>query len=368
MPSTDRTPQEVSGELQQLKDQHDVLIADIQQLQDEVKLLTHALSEKEAIINAISEHVVLQSPAQEIIWANKAAADAVGMPADQLIGRYCYDVWGGRSKSCGDCPIINTIETGCEHQREQSTQDGRVRLVRGYPVKDEDGRVIGAVETTRDITDWKTGQQQIYTALSEKDTLVREIHHRVKNNLAVVSSLLRLQSRRTTDEDHRQMFEDMEERVRSMALAHEMLYQSESLAEVEMKEYVDRLVRHLFTSVGILGQRINFKKEIGNVWLRLDRAVPLGCILTELISNSLKHAFSDMAHGEIVVALYETGNDGLELIVKDNGIGLPQDVDFARHDSFGLSLVRILAAQLGGSVHQITGKGTEIKLNFRGSY
>lgn len=367
MPDSERPPQEGSGELHQLKERLDAQIVANQELRDEVKQLYLALSQKEAIIDAISELVVLQTPEQKVLWVNKAATESVGLPLDQLVGRHCYEIWAESSNSCEDCPVANAIKTGLEQEKEQITPDGRVWILRGCPVKDEAGRVIGAVEITKDITESKIVEERIHAALSEKETLIREIHHRVKNNLAVVSSLLRLQSRRTADDIHRQMFEDMEERVRSMALAHEMLYQSESLTEVEMEEYVDRLVKHLFDSVGILGKRITLRKEIGDVWLRLDRAVPLGCILTELISNALKHAFPDSAQGEIVVALYENESDGLELIVRDNGIGLPSELSFHNPDSFGLSLVQILASQLGGRIHRGDGEGTEIKLNFRGN-
>jgi PAS domain S-box-containing protein len=217
----------------------------------------------------------------------------------------------------------------------------------------------------RDITDRKRAEDKLRASLQEKEILLREIHHRVKNNLAVVNSLLRLQSRHAKDSFHREMFREAQDRIGAMAMAHEKLYQSENLACVRIRDYVGSLVDHLSASTGRVGNKIELTKDIEDLSFGLETAGPLGFILTELVSNCMKHAFPQARKGKINISLHRFNGDAFELVVGDDGIGFPVDVTFEDPRSLGLNLVRIFSRQLLGKLDITNNRGTEIKLTFR---
>jgi len=215
-----------------------------------------------------------------------------------------------------------------------------------------------------DITERKRAEEQIQASLKEKEVLLREIHHRVKNNLAVICGLLSLQSCSIRDETHRGMFEALEARVRSMALAHEKLYQSESLANLKIREYVDGLVDHLIGSTR-LGNPIQLKKEIDELSFGLDTAIPVGFILTELVSNCLKHAFTDRREGEIGIGLRAMGDQEFELVVSDDGVGMPEAIDVENPKTLGLDLVKAFVGKLRGTLEILRDHGTQVRIKFK---
>jgi two-component sensor histidine kinase len=210
----------------------------------------------------------------------------------------------------------------------------------------------------------RTSQEEIRNSLKEKDVLLREIHHRVKNNLAVMSSLLRLQSRYAKDGLHRELFDDAQDRIRSMALAHEKLYQSGNVAELNIKRYMSTLIGHLVVSTGRVGNPIKLEEDVEDMSFGIETAVPLGFIVTELVANCLKHAFPGNREGLIRVSLHRTNTAMFELMVCDNGVGLPEAVDLDAPQSFGLDLVGILARQLKGRLNIMRNAGTEVRLTF----
>ncbi len=215
-----------------------------------------------------------------------------------------------------------------------------------------------------EVSDRKKAEEEVKASLKEKEVLLREIHHRVKNNLAVISSLLVLQSGYATDESHRKMFEDAEARVRSMAMAHEKLYQSESLAALDIPEYVNGLADHLIDSTG-LGYPLEIRKDIEDVSFGIDTAIPLGFILTELLSNCLKHAFPDGREGEIRIVLRSVGAKEFELVVSDNGVGMPKDIDLENPESLGWDLVNAFAGKIEGAIEIRREEGTEVRIRFK---
>ncbi len=226
-----------------------------------------------------------------------------------------------------------------------------------------DGRRMFTV-ILRDATERTLVEEKIKAALREKEALLKEIHHRVKNNLQVVSSLLGLQSRVIADPETRKMFLESQNRVHSMALLHESLYQSHSLSQVDFPEYIRQLAAHLFHSYGVGAERIHLRTDLDRMLLNLDAAVPCGLIINELISNSLKYAFPDGRGGEIRIELREMSDRTARLIVADNGIGLRADVDWMTTRSLGLRLVRSLADQLGAKLEVNSAEGTEVRLAF----
>ncbi|MFC1836938.1 sensor histidine kinase [Thermodesulfobacteriota bacterium] len=194
--------------------------------------------------------------------------------------------------------------------------------------------------------------------------LLREIHHRVKNSLGIIASLVRLQTKYAKDDYHSRMFREVHDRIRSIALAHEQLYKSKNLAEVRADEYVSSLVDHLNLSVGSIGTGIEIRKKIEGISVGLDAAVPLGFIVNELVSNCLRHAFSAVRQGYVDISFRSTKEREYELLVSDDGVGLPDGINVHDPPSFGLSLVKIFAEQLGGKVEWSTDGGTECRLIF----
>jgi two-component sensor histidine kinase/HAMP domain-containing protein len=215
-----------------------------------------------------------------------------------------------------------------------------------------------------EISERKRAEEQIKTSLSEKEVLLKEIHHRVKNNLQVISSLLNLQSGYVEDEGAREIFLDSQNRVRSMALVHEKLYRSQDLARVDLADYIQNLATFLFRSyrTGIGGVTLSIKAE--DVSLGIDAAVPCGLILNELISNALKYAFPNGQTGEVCVQLHAHDDQQVTLIVADNGVGISPDLDLENTTSLGLQLVNTLTSQLDGTLDISSDAGTEFKITF----
>lgn len=208
-------------------------------------------------------------------------------------------------------------------------------------------------------------EARIKASLKEKEVLLREIHHRVKNNLAIIHSLLGLQSRYITDTVYSTMFEDSRNRIKSMALAHELLYQSETLAYISVSRHVGSLVDHLVITAGRVGTRVSVIKDLEEVSLDLDTAIPVGFLVTEIVSNSLKHAFRDRREGEIRISLHSVGEKEFELIVADNGTGMPADIDVKNPRSMGLDIVATFVSQLNGTIEIRTQQGTEVRIRFK---
>ena len=210
---------------------------------------------------------------------------------------------------------------------------------------------------------------QRHAEAEKKETLIKEIHHRVKNNLQVIASLLYLQSTRLSDPKIVHMFEESSNRVKSISLIHEKLYKERlqphnSRGEVDFGEYVRDLTNALFASYGVDRRSIQLVLDASNVYLSLDSAVPCGLIVNELISNSLKYAFPDGRAGEIHITIFGDAEGRTTMIIGDNGVGLPPETDLEKSTSLGLRLVKMLGQQLGAEVQVNRGKGTEFKFKF----
>ncbi|MDY7008571.1 MAG: PAS domain S-box protein [Cyanobacteriota bacterium] len=218
----------------------------------------------------------------------------------------------------------------------------------------------------RDITERKRDEEQIKESLAEKEVLLKEIHHRVKNNLQVISSLLRLQSRYIEDEIILEMLKESQNRVRSMALVHEHLYQSKDLSKVNFTEYISSLAGHLFQAYEVKARGVKLNINVIPVCLNIDTVVPCGLIINELVSNSLKYAFPEEFRGEIFIEFDYDDRDKNKFILKvaDNGISFPQDLDYTKSGSLGLRLVCSLVKQLKGNIDLVNQVGTVFQITF----
>lgn len=218
-----------------------------------------------------------------------------------------------------------------------------------------------------DLTERKQAENELKDSLNEKEILLREIHHRVKNNMQVISGLLMLQEEFSNDKKISDVIKESQNRIASMALIHEKLYRSENLSKIDFKDYVEDLVSGLFESYGITESKVGLRINAENISMGIDVAIPCGLIINELISNSLKHAFPEGEKGEIEIYICLEGEDMIELFVQDNGIGIPEGIDFRKTESLGLHIVNILVEnQLHGEITMNKNNGTKFKIRFRG--
>jgi len=215
-----------------------------------------------------------------------------------------------------------------------------------------------------DITERIIAEKQLHDSLAEKEILLKEIHHRVKNNLQIISSLLTLQADFIKDDASREYFTDSQNRVKSMAIIHEKLYQTRDFANIDIKDYVTNLTLSLFKAYNINAELITIEVNISNISLDVDTAIPCGLIINELVSNSLKYAFTDGRKGNMTIKLIPIENDMLKLIVSDNGVGFPKNLNFRETPSLGLTLVNILSKQLNGQIELINENGTTFIVTF----
>jgi hypothetical protein len=217
---------------------------------------------------------------------------------------------------------------------------------------------------TMDLTDQKKAQNQIKRSLEVKDMLLKEIHHRVKNNLMVISSLLNLQSRYIKDEASKSIFKDSQNRARSMALIHELLYQSSDLKRINFGIYINKLTNELFNVYITDPNKIKLNMDIGDIMLDINTAIPLGLIVNELVSNSMKHAFPNNKQGKIYIK-FNLDNGDYSMIISDNGVGFPMDYNIQDGDSLGLKIVNSLTEQIEGEIKIEISNGTKFIIKFK---
>lgn len=244
--------------------------------------------------------------------------------------------------------------------------DGEVRWQQwtNRAILDDQGRPIEFQSVGRDITERKRAEEQIKAALEEKELLLKEIQHRVKNNLQVVSSLFDLQSRYTDDDQVLDMLKESRNRVRSIALIHEKLYQAQDLTRIDFAEYVGSLALHLFRSYGIGPDAVELKTSFDTLALSVDAAIPCALVVNELVSNCLKHAFPVGRRGEVRIEL-RSDDSQCTVIVGDDGVGFPESFDFEDPPSLGLRLVKTLTDQLKGTIDLDRDGGTTFRIRFR---
>lgn len=321
-------------------------------------VISHDISEQIAsehqrslVLDNIGELFAYYDTELTIQWANKAAAESVGMTPEALTGRKCYEVWQMRGSPCEDCPVLRCLETGESQEGENITPDGRVWFIRGKPIFDDSGEVVALIEMGMDITHRKAAEERVKKELGEKKILLQEVHHRVKNNLNVVASLLNLQTDNIRNmEDAKKALKASKDRVFSMALVHQKLYQSESISVIDMSDYIHSLSSDL-VNLYARGCDIETVLEIDSVDIGINQAVPCGLIINELITNAVTHGLGNFEYGKIRITVTKQPGTDCVLVVEDDGGGIPSALLDSKSDSLGLKLVRVLTDQLDGEVH-----------------
>ncbi len=338
-----------------------------------VRTILHALARKKETeewwrtFDAISDLVFIQDKDFTITKANKAFTDAIKSKPEDIIGKKCYEVLHRSDTPWPSCPFERTKKDNKSHNEEVNDPNiGIPLLVTTSPIFDDEGELTGSVHIAKDITERKKAEGRIKASLEEKEVLLREIHHRVKNNMQVISSLLRLQSRKIEDDKSINIFRECQNRVESMALIHMQLYQSESLANIDFAEYVKELMQNLITSYDIDPGKIALTIDVEKISLGIELAIPCALLINEMISNCLKHAFGEGASGQIKISMQLSEIDQIELTISDNGVGIPEDLDFRKTESLGMQLIISLAEnQLQGEIELNKDEGTEFRIRFK---
>jgi PAS domain S-box-containing protein len=250
---------------------------------------------------------------------------------------------------------------------ENLEEDGKITVfeTRKSPIMARDGRVKGLIGISRDISERKKMEYELRKALGEKTVMLQEIHHRVKNNLQIVTSLLNLQMEGVEDPAVRGLFQETRSRIKSMALIHEQLYRSANLNQIDFKHYLHRLTDHLRHSHGFPDRRIKLEIQAEETFLNITAAVPCGLLINELVSNAFIHGFPGNREGRIRVILKQKSPKTYFLAVEDDGVGLPEGLDPEKTESLGLQLVKLLSRQLGGKLNWSSRGGTRFHILFK---
>lgn len=320
-------------------------------------------------IERSSEAIFMTNIDGQITYVNPAFEKTYGYSREESIGKQPNILKSGlippeAYKLFWDTLLSKKVMSG---ELINKTKDGRLINIDGSanPILNNEGNIVGFLAIQRDITERKFADEQIKASLKEKEVLLREIHHRVKNNMQIISSLLSHQMDNITDKNITEIFIDSQNRIISMSLVHEKLYHSRDLRNIDFGEYINDLAVSLFQSYNTHPGNIKLNINVDNIYLDIDHAIPTGLIINELITNSLKYAFPKDIKGEITI-IFRSKGEILELVVSDNGIGFPKDLNFRKTRSLGLHLVTILTEnQLHGKIDMNSNKGTEFKIEFK---
>ena len=336
--------------------------------------LEKALQESEQnythLVRGLKDYAVflLDSSGDILVW-NPGAERITGYKATEVLGKQVTRIFSSREPGLELENALDQVRAagafqieGWAGRKDASPFWAETALSK---LVDAKGKMIGVSVIIRDATERRRAEDAMKASLQEKEILLKEIHHRVKNNLQVISSLLRLQSETVRDKETAALFLDSQERVRAMAMVHEYLYKSSDLSRINFPAYVASLVRNLYRTFGLSSSENPPTVEVDDVLLSLDVAVPCGLLLTELISNAAKYAYPDKKGGPVEIRFRDLSDGLFELSVADHGIGFPENFDWMASDSLGLRLVRLLTEQLHGKILLERDHGIKFVVTFK---
>lgn len=330
--------------------------------------LTTAIAADE-IVSTMSNFFILLDNKSNILNVNQATCDLLGYKMDELIGKSIELIFPANEM----LSLLERLSNNLSRRTYITNLKSTFKLKSGdyVPVflsisliKSDTNEILGVVCVGSDITDIKEAEDKIKSSLKEKELLLQEVHHRVKNNLQIISSLLNLQASYINDEKDLEIFKDSQSRVKSMAFIHEQLYKSSDFTNINFNNYIHNLLAYLSYSHNLDPEKIKMNINVENITLDINTAIPCGLIINELVTNSIKYAFPSGRSGTINIELYSDYEDEYVLIVGDDGIGLPVDIDFKNTDSLGLQLVNSLSKQLEGYIELDRTNGTQFKIIF----
>jgi PAS domain S-box-containing protein len=321
------------------------------------------------VVEAVPNTMLVLYRSGQIAMMNNQAERMFGYRSNEIFGQPIGQLLIERTLGCESPspflvnPISNRTASGHELYGLHKDRHEFLVEIRLSPIETSDGPMI--ILGVADISRRTQEDARVRAALYEKDILLGEIHHRLKNNLQIVSSLLDLQAARVSDQATKDLFRDSQNRIHSIALIHQTLYRSTDFESVDFAQFSEILLSLLIRSYGIDPGRIAVQVDVEPVHLPIDIAVPCGLVVNELITNALKHGFRDRDHGEIRIALTrQLGNEVL-LTVSDNGVGLPDHLDTRSIETIGLQLVELLTTQLDGEISIHRSDPTRFSLRFQ---
>jgi PAS domain S-box-containing protein len=318
-----------------------------------------------SLIDNLHAGIVVEDQSRRVIHVNQAFCRMFNYSGTtaSLIGRHSKHAFPVQQEWSDRIDVIIHERKECRNE-EMVSATGQVFCRDYFPLQVDDDRQYH-LWRYEDITDRKRSEERIRASLKEKEVLLKEIHHRVKNNLQVISSLMNLQANQLRDKEIVEAFRDSQARVKAMSLVHERLYQSSDLAQIDFAGYVRDVTNHLLRSYQNGRHPVRLKVDVEPVSLNIDTAIPCALIINELVSNSLKYAFPNGQPGEIQVSMNHTDTNDLNLRISDNGVGFPETLFWRNTDSLGLQLVRNLTDQLNGSIKCHLQQGAQFDIRFR---
>jgi len=319
------------------------------------------------IIETAQEAIFLKDRDLRLTLVNPAMAALFGVPAADLIGRTDAELFG-REDAVGIAADDRRVLAGeiVREERSRSVQ-GKTYIfsITKVPMRNETGETTGICGIAHDMTERKQMEEALRLSLQEKEVLLKEIHHRVKNNMQIVSSILNLQAGSVKDPAALECLRGSQSRIRSMALVHEKLYRSSDFSRIDFGEYVRSLVTALFQSCRTDSNQVRLDFKAESVFLDINTAIPCGLVTNELIVNALKYAFPEGRSGVVKIRLRPLGKDEYRLVISDNGVGFPKDLDFRNTESLGMQLVTLLVGQLDGTIDLKRKGGTTFDIVFK---
>jgi len=360
------------------------LSQEIEERKNIYKSLLNNEKRLESIINGSPLPTFVLDNHHKVVYWNQALENFTGIKKEEVVGTTNqWHVFYQKDRPCMADLLLDGDWNGIfkwystKHMRSElvdnvycatgffpGIKNGRWLYMTAFPLLDSEGEIIGAVETLEDITQEVEYKEKIENSLKEKEILLKEIHHRVKNNLQIISSLISLQSNRIDDEETLHLFRKTRNRIQSMALVHEKLYQSGDFTRINLAEYIQDLVLNILGSYQS-SERITLEMDCEPVWININTAIPCALIINELVTNSVKHAFPHDKTGKIIIKLHQR-DDQIIITCTDTGVGLPDDINLLQTSTLGLKLVRALTQQLKGKIKILSTPGTsfEIYINF----
>lgn len=346
------------------KDEIGELAASFNEMASNLKKRTIARDYLDSIIESIQETLIVTDEEGHIVGINKAGLAMLHYSKDEIIGKsvrdfYDFNSMGGVYEKKSKNGNVFEFSLLTKRRRSIPVLFSEAELINGHGTK------VGSVCVATDISERKKADEQLKKSLKEKEVLLSEIHHRVKNNLAVISGILQLQAYETKNKEVDKALKESQTRIQSISLVHEMLYHSDSLAFIDYRTYVNDLMQAISSMHLNDSKEINFKTDIDSISLGVNQAIPCSLLLNEIIVNCYKHAFNDSEKGEISVSMKEKEGE-IEMIVEDNGVGVEKD-EMEESGSLGSTLIKTLTSQLNGTYSigkRDMGSGTKVVVTF----